>query len=145
MDKKLLSAKINVLLSSIFTMYHKTHTYHWNVTGPNFIQYHDFFGKVYDELYDSVDIYAEHIRALGAFVNVTLSTHVRDSLIKEDISIPSNKEMFVNLYEDNMKIISLLKETRKVAESIEEYGVVNFIEGQIDYHDKLGWMLKSFL
>lgn len=145
MDKRILASKLNELLSSIFVMYHKTHTFHWNVTGPNFIQYHEFFGKTYEELHDSVDVYAEHIRALGAFVNVTLQTYVTNSHVTEDLTIPDSDAMFTILYGDNIKIISLLKEVRKVAESIEEYGVVNFIEGQIDYHDKLGWMIKSFI
>ena len=67
MDNTQLIDKLKELLASTFSLYLKAHNYHWNVTGPNFAQYHEFFGDFYEEVHGSVDTTAEEIRKLGGF------------------------------------------------------------------------------
>jgi starvation-inducible DNA-binding protein len=67
MNKEMLVERLKVVLATTFSLYLKAHNYHWNVTGPNFAQYHDFFGEFYTEIHSSIDTTAEEIRILGSF------------------------------------------------------------------------------
>lgn len=144
MEKQDLAEAMKTVLSTAFSLYLKTHNYHWNVTGPNFIQYHDYFGKLYSEIHDSVDCYAEHIRALGFFSPGSLSRFSELSMIEDEMSIPSPDVMFIRLVDDNMKFLEILRNARNIADEIGSIGTVNFLEGQIDAHEKIQWMLTSF-
>lgn len=144
MEREDLVEKMKVVLASAFSLYLKAHNYHWNVTGPNFKQYHDFFGQFYEDVHCSVDLYAEHIRALKAFSPGSLKRFSELSVISDEVSIPSPKFMFVRLSQDNERFLSELRETRNIADSLSEYGIVNFLEDRIDFHEKMQWMLDSF-
>jgi len=144
MEKKDLAEMMKTVLSTAFSLYLKTHNYHWNVTGPNFIQYHEYFGDLYEEIHDSVDLYAEHIRTLGFFTPGSLKRFSEMSMVEDEMAIPTPDVMFVRLSGDNMKLLELLRNARDVADELNEYGVVNFLEGQIDSHEKIQWMLSSF-
>lgn len=144
MDKEALIEQMKVVLASVFSLYLKSHNYHWNVTGPNFIQYHKFLGKTYEQLHDSVDLYAEHIRALGAYAPGSLKRFSELTKISDEVAIPSARFMFIRLASDNEVVLDELRTAANMAEGLKERGVLNFIEGQIDAHEKLHWMLKSF-
>lgn len=144
MDKSALIEQLKVVLASAFSLYLKAHNYHWNVTGPNFIQYHEFLGKVYSQVHDSVDDYAEHIRALGAFSPGSLQRFSELSRISDETAIPNSKIMFARLAADNQLFLEELNHAAELAEEVKDHGTLNFIEGQIDAHEKLQWMLKSF-
>ena len=144
MDKTQLIEDMKTILASVFSLYLKTHNYHWNVTGPNFAQYHGFFGDFYDALHDSVDDYAEHIRALGAFSPGSLKRFSEITKVQDEMSIPSTKFMFIRLYTDNETVLNLLKDARNLAEQLKEGGILNFLEERIDWHEKMQWQLKAF-
>lgn len=144
MDKETLIEQMKTVLATVFSFYLKSHNYHWNVTGPNFIQYHDFLGKVYEDVHGSVDLYAEHIRALGAYSPGSLKRFSELTKISDEIAIPSAKFMMIRLSSDNQVVLDELRTAAEMAEQLKEHGVLNFIEGQIDAHEKLQWMLKSF-
>ena len=131
------------VLASVFSLYLKTHNYHWNVTGPDFAQYHKFFGDFYEELHDSVDLYAEHIRAIGEYAPGSLKRFSELTRISDETNIPSPHFMFVKLASDNDILIAELYDTRNMADSMSQYGLVNFLEDRIDYHEKMRWMLSS--
>lgn len=143
MEKEILIDKMKVVLASAFSLYLKSHNYHWNVTGPNFKQYHDFFGQFYEDVHASVDLYAEHIRSLKAITPGSLKRFSELSIISDEIAVPSPKFMFVRLAQDNERFLSELREARDLADSFDEYGVVNFLEDRIDFHEKMQWMIDA--
>lgn len=144
MEREDLIEKMKVVLASAFSLYLKAHNYHWNVTGPNFKQYHDFFGQFYEDVHDSIDVYAEHIRALKGFAPGSLKRFSELTSISDEITIPSSKFMFIRLSQDNERFLSELKEARNIADSLNEYGIISFLEDRIDFHEKMQWMIDSF-
>jgi starvation-inducible DNA-binding protein len=139
-----LSDQLKVALASVFAMYLKAHNFHWNVTGPDFAQYHAFLGTVYDELHDSVDMYAEQIRTLDSVAPGGLARYYELSVIDDANDVPAGVQMLRNLSIDNGKMLDELYAAAEMAEALNKRGIVNFLEDRIMYHDKLGWMLRSF-
>jgi starvation-inducible DNA-binding protein len=139
-----LQLALKKVLANTFGMYFKAHAYHWNVVGPNFSQYHDFFGKLYEELFGAIDTIAEHIRVLDDMPPNNLT------MLKELMSIsdadPKNSMDMVNdlLMTNNLVLVSLMR-AYQLAEDADELGLTNFIQNRIDIHQKHGWMLKVTL
>lgn len=135
--------EMKVSLATVFSFYLKAHNFHWNVTGPDFMEYHDFFGTIYETVFASVDTYAEHIRALDTFAPGSYARFSELSLIKDETNVPSTAMMVNKLQKDNDLLLAQIYKAADLAESMKERGLLNFLEGQIDYHEKLNWMLKS--
>jgi starvation-inducible DNA-binding protein len=115
------------------------------VEGPNFPQYHDFLGKLYEEVYSSIDITAEEIRALGAYAPGSFARFQELSDIEDETSIPIPADMFRKLITDNQIILETLKTTFSLADNFNEQGLADYIAGRIDAHKKHDWMLKSII
>ena len=130
-------------LASIFSFYLKTQYFHWNVEGPNFPQYHTFFGDLYEEVRGSVDPFAEQIRALGSYSPGSLGRFKELSVVEDEINIPNSTAMIRELLLDNQRIIDLLEKINKMANDNNKSGLSNFIEERIDIHSKHGWMLRA--
>lgn len=139
-----LAEQLKAVLATAFSMYLKAHNYHWNVTGPNFSEYHKFFGEVYDQIHSDIDSYAEHIRTLDAYAPGSLVRFAELTRIQDETNIPSPMNMIMRLEADNMILRNELYTAHAFAEAAGQRGIVNFIEDRIDAHDKLAWMLKSF-
>ena len=139
-----LAQQLKVVLATAFSFYLKTHNYHWNVTGPNFSEYHKFLNDVYDEVWESVDAYAEHIRSLDTFSPGSLSQFAQLSKILDANTVIPGLSMMKQLEDDNRTLQAELTKAHDLAVEAGAYGVVNFLEGQMDYHDKLHWMLRAF-
>jgi starvation-inducible DNA-binding protein len=135
--------EMKVALASVFSFYLKTHYFHWNVEGPNFPQYHAFFGDLYEEVYGSVDIFAEQIRALGSYSPGSLGRFKELSVVEDEINIPNSAAMVRELLLDNQRIIDLLEKINTMANEQNKSGLSNFIEDRIDKHSKHGWMLRA--
>lgn len=144
MDKTVLVERLKVVLASAFSLYLKAHNYHWNVTGPNFGEYHEFFSDYYTNVHASVDLYAEHIRMLDAYAPGSLKRYSELSLISDEVSIPSPKFMFVRLSSDNLLFLEEIKSVRVLADEMGEYGLVATLETQMQYHEKMQWMMKAY-
>lgn len=144
MDKISLINEMKRLLANTFALYLKAQNYHWNVTGPNFAQYHEFFGSLYEEVHGSIDSTAEEIRKLGSFAPGSFSRYSELADIEDETSIPESAIMFARLARDNDILIQNLYNARQTAEEIGAFGTVNYLEGRIDVHEKHAWMLKSF-
>ena len=144
MEKEQLISEMKRLLANTFALYLKSHNYHWNVTGPNFAQYHEFFGDFYEEVHGSVDTTAEEIRKLGSFAPGSFSRYTELTEIDDETTIPEPAIMFARLAKDNDAVIKNLYIAREAAESMGAFGTVNYLEGRIDMHEKHAWMLKSF-
>ena len=137
--------QMKVVQATAFSLYLKSHNYHWNVTGPNFAQYHDFFGDFYNAVWNSVDNYAEHTRTLDAYVPGSLSRFSELTKIQDETGIIAPEVMFRNLYNDNETLIGELNVVHELATSEKRYGLINFIEDRLDFHSKMHWQLRAFI
>lgn len=136
---------LKTLLGTVKAFKIKAQNYHWNVTGPDFSQYHKFLNDIYDSADEDVDAIAEHIRALDAFAPGSFKRFSELSRIEDEESIPSAIEMLRRLAKDNETIHSVLMEAHEDANNEKQFGVVNFIEGLLDANEKLQWMLNSHI
>lgn len=141
-----LKLALKILLADTFVMYFKSHSYHWNVEGIIFSQYHDFFGDLYEEVYGSIDTTAEELRALDEYAPMSISEMYDFKTIEEDTTRPILiADMLTNLQTANNAIISNLNKLFALATEQNEQGVADFAAGRIDIHKKHGWMLRSSL
>lgn len=141
-----LQAALKIALGNTFAMYFKAHSYHWNVEGANFPQYHGFLGDIYEEVYGAVDGLAEHIRAIDGYAPISLVDIMGAGTIAEDTSKPATtQQMFANLLSANEEVITALTKAADLANSINNQGLLNFLADRLDRHAKHGWMLKSVL
>jgi len=131
------------VLADTFVMYFKAHTYHWNVEGADFKQYHDFFGGIYEELFAAVDDIAEHIRQLDGYTPTSLMELKSYSMVSEDEEAVSAMSMVNRLLDTNNLILASLMMAYKDAEAATELGLANFLQDRIAAHQKHGWMLKA--
>lgn len=131
------------LFASNYAFYVKAQYYHWNVEGPNFPQYHEFLGNLYEEVGGSIDSMAEHIRAVGAYAPGSFQRFIELSQISGDDNIISAPDMFLNLYNDNEKLLKMLIAVYKMAEEVDRLGLSNFLQDRIEAHRKHSWMLKA--
>lgn len=137
--------KMKVVFASTYAFYLKAQYYHWNVEGPNFPQYHEFFGKLYEEVGGSIDKMAEHIRALDAYTPGSFNRFEELTEIKGDDTITDPLEMISRLLADNDKMTAMLIDAMKKAESVDRFGTANFLQDRIEAHRIHSWMLRSTL
>ena len=136
--------QMKVILGTNFGLYFKAHTFHWNVEGPNFAEYHGFLGTFYEAVFDQTDPIAEHIRALGSYAPTSLARMIELSKVQDLVAIPSPLIMMSELAQDNEKYIVELRAGIALADAADEPAVGNFLQDILDAHQKHGWMLKSF-
>lgn len=133
------------LLASSYAFTIKAQYFHWNVEGPNFSEYHEFFGKIYEEVYASIDATAEYIRTLDSYAPGSFDRFKELSIIPDQTMVPRAELMFAELLSDNNLMLDLLRECFKIAGDENEFGIENFLAERIDAHAKHGWMLKSYI
>lgn len=143
MNKELTEA-LKVVLADTFAFYLKAHNFHWNVTGPNFSEYHKFLGDLWEETFGAIDMIAEGIRTLDAFVPGSFSRYKELATIEDELKIPTAEEMIKKLSADNQKVLASLQTAYDIAEKNKKHGISNFIQDRITAHEKHGWMLRSF-
>lgn len=137
---------LNILLADEYVLLIKTKNYHWNVTGMNFNDLHLFFDKQYAELTDITDEIAERVRALGIYSFGTMKEFIEYARIKEQTgSIPPAKEMIKNLLQDHEEIIKLIRKDIDKTVEFQDIGTNNFLSDLIEKHEKMAWMLRSYL
>jgi starvation-inducible DNA-binding protein len=141
MDELQQAAK--VAFATEFSFYLKAHNFHWNVEGSDFKQYHDLFGGIYEEVYESIDAFAEQIRSLGTYVPASYTRFSMLTQIEDETQILPRQAMVEALIVDNEKIVKLLKLVFQQSEANQEFGFSDFIASRIDAHRKHGWMLRA--
>lgn len=144
MTDKLTDA-LKIALADTFAFYLKAHNFHWNVTGPNFAEYHNFLGDLWEETFGAVDGIAEGIRTLDAFAPGSFTRYKELATIEDELKIPSAMDMLKKLEADNQKVLASLLNAYESAEKAKKYGISNFIQDRITAHEKWGWMLRSFI
>lgn len=143
MNKELIDA-MKVALADTFAFYLKAHNFHWNVTGPNFAQYHEFLGNLWQEVFTGIDLIAEGIRTLDAFSPGSFSRFKELATIEDELKVPEALAMLNKLSDDNEKVIASLHKAYMLAEKDMKHGISNFLQDRITAHEKWGWQLRSF-
>ena len=143
MDK--LHKALKIAFASEFSFYLKSHNFHWNVTGPMFPQLHDLFGTIYQEVYGSIDAFAENIRKCGTFVPASYSRFSMLTQIEDETSIPDDRGMIAELLQDSDKMVKILKLCFDMATAAGEDGLADFLAGRMDAHRKHSWQLRATL
>jgi len=143
--RKRVSAELSRLLADSYTLYLKSHNYHWNVTGPMFQTLHLMFEQHYNELALAVDEIAERIRALGHMAPATYREFSSLSSIDEDEAIPAATEMVRNLVRGHEAVVATARGVVDVAEQASDVASVDLATRRVDVHEKTAWMLRSML
>jgi starvation-inducible DNA-binding protein len=137
---------LKTLLATQYAFVIKAQLFHWNVEGPDFAQLHEFFGNIYEEVYEnSIDQTAEFIRILDDYTPGSFERFAELSLITGQTKIPRARLMIEELFADAEQVIALLNQTFDAAEAEDQQGICDFLAGRIDAMGKHRWMLRSFL
>ena len=144
-DKAAVIKALSKLLADSYTLYLKTHNYHWNVTGPMFTTLHTLFETQYTEYALAVDEIAERIRALGAPAPGSYSQFVELASVKEDRTVPKATAMIENLVADQAAVTASARQVVRAAEEVQDDASVDLGVRRIDVHEKNAWMLSSHL
>jgi len=144
-SRKTISEGLSKILADTYTLELKTHNFHWNVTGPNFPQYHKMFDDQYSELNDAIDELAERIRSLGFYAPGSYSQFAKLTSIKEAKEIPSAQEMIKTLLEDHEEMARNIYDLISLAASNNDHDTADLLTQRLHEHEKTAWMLRSTL
>lgn len=134
---------MKVYFATNFQYYVKAHGYHVNVVGADFYQYHKLFEKVYDDAQDNIDNIAEEIRTLQGKVPFSTKRIIELSEVDNAEDTPTGLVMVKKLLDDTEIVCETIRAAHEVAVKENCYGLVNYLEGRLDDHYKLQWMLRS--
>ena len=135
------------LLSDEYLVYTKTRNYHWNITSSDFSELHKFFEAQYEEIDDIIDEVAERARALGGKSLGTMKEFLETTRLKEFPGVyPTAEKMISNLLSDHEAVIRFLREDlASCAEKYKDMGTSDFLTGLMEQHEKMAWMLRSYV
>jgi starvation-inducible DNA-binding protein len=138
---------LNAFLADQHVLYIKTRKYHWNVKGPSFLEYHEFFESQYKALEAAIDEVAERIRTLGGTPLATMEDFLKHTSLKEDKRNDriETMDMFKSLLNDHEQAIRELREDVSKCEELEDAGTADFLTGLMEAHEKMAWMLRKYL
>ena len=138
---------LNATLSDEVVLYVKTRNYHWNVVGSDFGELHKFFEDQYEKLEDFMDTTAERARAMGGHALGTLAEFLKRSRLKESPGrYPKAQAMVTDLLADHEAIIqSMRKDLQTCQDKHGDAGTADFLTGLMEEHEKMAWMLRSYL
>jgi starvation-inducible DNA-binding protein len=132
-------------LADTFAFYLKAQGFHWNVEGPNFPQYHALFDTIYNEVYGSIDRFAEEIRAMDAYAPASFARFSELTSLQDEIQILNAQGMLAKLLADNDVVLASLEQAYELAEVAHNHGLSNFLAERQDAHKKHAWQLRATL
>lgn len=144
-DRKAIARGLGNLLADSYTLYLKTHNFHWNVTGPLFNTLHLMFEEEYTELATAVDLIAERIRALGEFAPGSYAVFGKLTKIDEATEVPQAEEMVRQLVTGHETIVRTARKVFPVAEKVGDEPTCDLLTQRMQVHEKTAWMLRSLL
>jgi starvation-inducible DNA-binding protein len=144
-DRKELVGGLSRLLADSYTLYLKTHNFHWNVTGPMFQTLHLMFETQYNELALAVDLIAERIRALGAPAPGSYREFGKLSSIAEAEGVPRATEMIRQLVEGQEAVTRTARQVFEIADRAGDQPTADLLTQRMQIHEKTAWMLRSLL
>jgi starvation-inducible DNA-binding protein len=144
-DREKIGDGLSRLLADSYTLYLKTHNFHWNVTGPMFQTLHLMFEAQYTELATAVDLIAERIRSLGEHAPGSYAEFGKLTSLKEADGVPSAKEMVRQLVQGHEAVAKSARSVFPAAEKAHDEATADLLTQRIQLHEKTAWMLRSLL
>lgn len=144
-DRKNIADGLSRVLADTYTVYLRTHNFHWNVTGPMFQTLHLMFMTQYNELWTATDLIAERIRALGFPAPGTYSAFGKLTSIKEIDGVPKAQEMIRLLVEGNEAVARTARSVFPIVEKANDQPTADLLTQRMQVHEKTAWMLRSLL
>jgi len=141
--RKEIAEGLAAVLADTYTLYLKTHGYHWNVTGPNFPSLHVMFEQQYMDLRDAADEIAERIRALGSFAPGSYAELARLSSIPDEEGVPTAEEMVRRLADGHQTLVRSARPLIAKADAVDDVATADLVTQRIQIHEKTAWMLRS--
>ncbi|MEO8696210.1 MAG: Dps family protein [Acidimicrobiales bacterium] len=144
-DRQAITDGLSLLLADTYTLYLKTHNYHWNVVGPMFQTLHLMFETQYNELALAVDVIAERIRSLGAPAPGSYQEFAKLSSVKEDDDRPDATEMIRRLVAGQETVARTARSIFPMVEKAHDEPTADLLTQRLQVHEKTAWMLRSLL
>ena len=144
-DRSKVADGLSCMLADTYTLYLKTHNFHWNVTGPMFQTLHLMFMAQYNEMWLAIDVVAERIRALGYPAPGTYKEFAALTSITESEGVPKAKDMIRQLVEGQETVARTAREVLKIADKAGDQPTVDLLSARMEVHEKNAWMLRSLL
>jgi len=143
--RALVIAGLERVLADTYTLYLKTHSFHWNVTGPRFNDLHMMFMTQYTEMWTAVDLIAERIRALGAFAPGSYEAFARLTSIPDADGVPAAADMVQQLCDGHEAVIRTTRAALEPAEAANDQATLDLLTQRLLLHEKTAWMLRSLM
>lgn len=144
-DRKQIAAGLARLLADTYTLYLKTHGFHWNVTGPQFSTLHQMFMVQYTELWNALDEIAERMRALDVFAPASCGEFTKLATIPEETTVLPAEGMLLALVQAHEAVARTARATFALAERAHDQVTVDLLTQRLQTHEKSAWMLRSML
>ena len=144
-DRVAIANGLSRLLADSYTLYLKTHNFHWNVTGPMFNTLHQMFEQQYVELATAVDEIAERIRALGVVAPGSYTQFAELSTVQEERGVPSAEEMIAQLVRDQETIVRTARDVFPLTEAAQDEPSADLLTQRMQIHEKTAWMLRAMI
>ena len=144
-DRAEIAAGLSRLLADTYTLYLKTHNFHWNVTGPMFNTLHLMFEQQYTELATAVDEIAERIRALGFPAPGSYAQFSELTAVNEERKIPAAEDMIAQLAKDQETVVRTARSIFPIVDGASDEPTADLLTQRMQVHEKTAWMLRSML
>lgn len=144
-QRRAIAHGLSRLLADTYTLYLKTHNFHWNVTGPQFNSLHLMFETQYTELALAVDAIAERIRALGEPAPGSYSAYAALATVKEADGVPKAEEMVAQLAADQATVVRTARAVFPAADAAHDEPTADLLTQRMQIHEKTAWMLRAQL
>lgn len=145
LDRKAVANGLSKLLADTYTLYLKTHNFHWNVEGPMFQTLHIMFMEQYTEMWNALDAVAERIRALGHYAPGTYSEFIKLTSIQEPKGVPKANKMIEEAIQGHESVIRTARAIFEAAEKAKDQTTMDLLTQRLEIHEKTAWMLRSLL
>jgi starvation-inducible DNA-binding protein len=141
------TAELSKILADTVLLYTKTRKFHWNVSGPSFMELHKLFEHQYKQLEEAIDEIAERINKLGSKVPGTMAEFIKLSALKEAAGkVPAQQEMIKELLSDHESVIKTLRKAVQACdEDYNDAGTADFLTGLMEDHETIAWTLRRYL
>ena len=144
-ERKEIADGLSRMLADTYTLYLKTHSFHWNVTGPMFQTLHLMFMGQYNEIWLAVDLIAERIRSLGFPAPASYTQFAALTSIQDSEGVPKAREMIQQLVAGQEAVVRTAREILPIAEQAGDQPTVDLLSARMEVHEKNAWMLRSLL
>ncbi len=144
-DREVIAVNLSKLLADTYSLYLKTHGFHWNITGPMFNTLHLMFETQYNELWTAADLIAERMRALDVYAPGSYTQFAKLTSIPEETGVPDWKAMVQQLVDGHETATRTAREVFKAADRADDQPTADLATQRMQEHEKTAWMLRSLL